>query len=172
MSGFSPLAAALLEIKKAVRHTRDELGWMYSNTRRIEGYPDSPETKQDIEARLAHLSAGLTCVYAFAVVEEFIDPRSTLWNQFLNLISPNDRAKLKAFKHIRNTIAHGFDGTRASRNAADFNTVMNRPNTADRIQSVERWDANTITLKHHAGWECFDFVEQIVEQALQKAANP
>jgi hypothetical protein len=73
-----------------------------------------------------------------------------------------------AFKHIRNTMAHGFDGARAQRNAKEFDAVIKRPAPADRIQGVVSFDGDTIRLKHLAGWESYSFMERVVETAMRR----
>lgn len=172
MTGLSPLAEALLAIKQALLSTWNELGWLYSNMRTIDGYPNNPDATINITERLHHISAGLTCIYIFAILEEFINPRSSEWNDFLDILRPEDKQKLKAFKHIRNTIAHGFDGTRANRDADKFDCVMSRQDPSERIQAVTIHNSNTIKLSHFAGLECYQFVSNVVDYALQRALNP
>ena len=171
-SGIPPLAEQLICARQALIQVQNELGWLYSSTRRIDGYPNNPEATISVTDRLHHITAGLTCVYMFAILEEFVDPRSSEWNDFLNYLTDDDREKLKAFKHVRNTVAHGFDGSRAQRDVDKFDNVMARPNPSERIQSVVCHDASTIQLGHHCGWECYQFFIRIVDHVLGRAANP
>ena len=93
----SALAHALMRIKKSLLETWHELGWLYSNTRSIDGYPDNPGATEIATERLAHLSAGMTVVFIFAVREEHIEPKggvvaSIELNRRLSLLWWNQRA--------------------------------------------------------------------------------
>ena len=105
-------------------------------------------------------------------MEECIDPKLTEWQEFLQVLEPSDKEKLKAFKHIRNTIAHGFNGSRAERDADKFDNVMLRSEGSERIQSVISYDKNNLLLSDFAGMECYQFMQRIVHSALEKTANP
>ncbi len=167
-----PLVEKLFAIKSALQNTKGEMDWLYNNTRSIKGYPNNPSATQAVTERFHHVSSGLICIYMFAIIEEFIDPKSPEWEEFLNILDPEDKEKLKAFKHIRNTIAHGFNGARAVRDVDKFDNVMARAEKSKRIQSIVRHNKKIIILGDCAGWECYEFIQNIVRYSLEQAANP
>lgn len=172
---ISPLAQALTDMNVALTSAWYALGRIYSNNAKPFEYKNNPQATQDVMEDVHHLTGGLTIVFLQALIEAYIDPNDPMWNDFLNHLSTEDQHKLTAFKHVRNTMAHGFDGTRARRNMTSyhrFDEVMSRPHAGDTIQNVKYHDAIKITLQIGVGVEFFQFLKDITEKALIAELSP
>ena len=167
-------AQRLLNMKGALIANWNALGIIYSNNAKPREYPNNPQATLDVMQDVHHLSGGLSIVFMMALLESHINPDMPkdlpMWNAFLDRLDTEDRYKLLAFKHIRNTMAHGLDGKRATRNPTHFrrfDEVMARPHASARIHSVRSHDHEKIILSNGAGIECFQFLEAVIDRALQ-----
>ena len=133
-----------------------ELGWLYSETGHVAG-KHKPEVREEIQRRLDHAVGGMSVVYLFALFETYF-PKSE-WR----IIEPSDLERLHAFRHIRHSAAHGFEGARATTHATDFDNVMSSNNP---IRSVKNYDVNNISLHRDAGIDLREFLEFITKKYL------
>lgn len=86
------------------------------NNLHIAGHPERTVETRD---ELRELMEGLSLVYLFALWDEYIQ------NDFLSSNISNDELnKLRAFKHVRHTVAHGTTGKRAKLNRKEFEVEM------------------------------------------------
>jgi len=170
MPNGSALQDNLKAILESLNITEREVGFIYSNNRESTSLPYSVTSAfPDAKNRYNHIASGLLCVYPFAIIEEFICPQSSNWQDFLKLL--DDKEKFMAYKHIRNTFAHGFDGMRADRNVTDFDSVMARSEVGKRIPGIQSFDSNQIILADNCGIECYAFVIDQVRKAYGIESN-
>ena len=113
------LELAVTTVSKILaRQNQEELGWIWSATSNSVNYSGQPENNKRIQARVDNAVGGVSIVYIFALLENYI-PRG-VWKYAL----PENVEKMYAYLHIRNTFAHGFDGFRAERYVDKFDSVM------------------------------------------------
>jgi len=118
---------------------QSEIGWLYSATRRAPTYQNS-ELNENIQGRLDHAVSGLSIVYMFALFETYF-PKSK-WKKH---IAPDVLNKLLAYRHIRHSIAHGFDGDRARDHRDEFEVLMN----TSEPDCIKDWDENKLLLNEY-----------------------
>lgn len=139
---------------------QQELGWIWSSSRHAVTYPN-PELRASTQRRLDHSVGGLTVVYLFALFEEYF-PRAE-WSK----VTLPDEQRLLAFRHIRHSVAHGFDGSRANTHAVEFDAVMA---SSSPIEAVESWDSTHLWLKAHAGLQLRDLLDSTAARAMVQVA--
>ncbi len=173
-SDLSALAHALLGIKGSLTSSWNALGRLHSNNAPVFEYPNNPEASKAVAEEVHHLSGGLSVVFLMALLEAHIDPNeprnNPTWHAFLDRLDPENHKKLKAYKHVRHSVAHGIEGARALKNqdhAKCFDEVMARKQPSDRIQGVRVHNDKRIELANGVGVECFLFLRSIVDGALQ-----
>ena len=84
-----------------------EMGWLYSATRHALTYQYSA-LNESIQKRLDHAVSELSIVYMFALFETHLPKRK--WKKY---VAPKILNELLACRHIRHSVAHGFNGERA-----------------------------------------------------------
>ncbi|MRX27923.1 hypothetical protein [Kangiella sp. HZ709] len=138
-----------------------ELGWIYSETRHIKGYSGQVEVNQNIQKRVDHAVGGLAVVYIFAMLEEFI-PRP-LWKY----AAEEHRKRMYAYLHIRNTVAHGFDGSRADRYRKQFDDTME----TNPLQGIKYYDEASIELDPYVWTGLSKAIQNFLTSILQQVVN-
>jgi hypothetical protein len=137
-------------------------GWILSESKNMAKHSDSNSRKL-IQDSIDVNVQGLLIVYLFAMWEEYV-PR-TLENEW---IPAGKLERLNAFRHIRHSIAHGFEGQRANKLRVEFNQVMNSRNPFANLQ----WDTDSINLtKSQVAVECHKFMEEIIKILIGRIAN-
>ena len=116
-------------IQKLANQNQEELGWIYSSTRHSVNYQEQPETNARIQGRVDNAVGGVSIIYIFALLETYI-PRA-LWKYSEDSL----KKRMYAYLHIRNTVAHGFDGIRAERNVTEFDEIMDSDSPISGILS-------------------------------------
>lgn len=142
---------------------QEEVGWLYSSIRHSVNYPN-PQDRIRIQDRLNHATGGVLVVYLFALFETYFEKND--WNEYLK---PDELEKLLAFRHIRHSIAHGFNGTRADGHRTEFDRVMSSPTT--RITGVKKFDNDSITLAPEVGIQCLDYMKDLSQKCVARVAN-
>jgi len=130
-----------------------ELGWILSSTRFVEGYEGQVELREELQARMDHAIGGMSIVYLFALLETYIG------REYWDTVNESMKDKIYAYYHIRNTMAHGFDGKRAERYVDEFDRVMNSENP---IRGVVDYDNNTIIVDASIWIGLKDFLRSFV----------
>ena len=77
------------------------------------------------------------------------------------------KERMYAYLHIRNTVAHGFDGCRAERYASQFDRVMN----SRAIPRMQSFDNTTIILLPYAWQGLKDFIPAFLSSILHRVIN-
>jgi len=141
---------------------QSELGWIYSSTRNIKGYAGQVSLNRSIQNRVDNAIGGVSIVYIFALLETYI-PRA-VWKY----AEPHHVERMYAYLHIRNTCAHGFDGSRAERYVDKFDAVMR---SGKPILGIEHYDADVILLQPQVWQGLKDFIPVFLGSVLQKVIN-
>lgn len=157
------LGLAVSKVSKILAaQNHEELGWIYSATRNSVNYTGQPENNERIQSRVDNAVGGVSIVYIFALLENYI-PRG-VWKYAL----PEHVERMYAYLHIRNTFAHGFDGSRAERYGDKFDSVMA---SSKPINGVEFFDNEKIKVNPSI-WQGFkDFIPTFLGSILQRVIN-
>lgn len=141
-------------------------GQIYSRTRNCINHAD-PAIRATVQRELDHTVQGLMVVHLFAVWEHHVD-----WKTVNQLLKPTERVRLNAFRHIRNSAAHGVNLARADRYKAEFETTMSGPKPIFGIT----FSATSIDLSQsHAGLDCrmemVELMNKMITKVGERAAN-
>jgi hypothetical protein len=128
-------------------------------------FQEDSQIRKLVEVEYKNMRESLLIVYLLAIWEEHIDR-----NNEREWLDATQQVHFAAYRHIRHSYAHSFNGKRAQRFRAEFETIMN---SADPIQSI-RWDIENDKielLKHHLARECKLFKDKILKNMLGRIAN-
>jgi len=134
-----------------------EIGWLYSATRHAPTYQDSA-LNESIQKRLDHAVSGLSIVYMFALFETYFPKRK--WKKY---VAPKILNELLAYRHIRHSVAHGFNGERARDHSEEFEWLVN----TSRPQCIEDWGNDSLLLNEYG----YKDLKPIMEKAISSALN-
>lgn len=149
-------------ITELTRQNQAELGWIHSETRHVKGYDGQTESNKELQIKVDHAVGGMSVIYLFALLESYI-PR-WLWEY------GNEDMKLRmyAYLHIRNTIAHGFNGKRADRYANKFNQVME---SEKPISGIISYTEDTIKLDSMVWQELKELIPSFLTTIINNATS-
>lgn len=142
--------------------TQREFGWLLSSSRHSVKHAD-PQTRQEIQTRVDAATQGLLLVYLFAMWEEYV--KRDVEREWL----PADKLeRLNAFRHVRHSTAHGFDGTRAHKCRAEFDAIMNSAQPFPNLA----WTNDTIDLSmSQVATDCHGFMSDLAKELIGRLAN-
>ena len=134
-------------------------GQIYSSTRNCINHQDAT-VRASVQQELDHTVQGLMIVHLFAIWEHHVD-----WDTVNQLFEKVERVRLNAFRHIRNSAAHGVHLARAERYRDEFQTTMEGN---DPIKCVV-FTADTIDLSQsNAGLDCRMEMVKLMNQMIMK----
>lgn len=142
---------------------QEEVGWLYSSIR-YSVNSQNPQDRIRIQDRLNHATGGVLIVYLFALFETYFEKNE--WNKYLKA---DELEKLLAFRHIRHSIAHGFNGSRADGHRTEFDKVMKSPTT--KITGVIKFDHDSITLAPEVGIQCLEYMKNLSLKCIERVAK-
>ena len=134
------------------------LGHFITSSKNAVSHSD-PNIRTMLQSNLDSLTKGLSVIAYFSVWDHYFDKpiNSTSTNKMSNalLFNPSkpsnphwvteeDSYRFRALKHVRHSVAHSFNGHRATQNATHFDTVMN---TSEKFKGVI-FTADTIDISN------------------------
>ena len=140
-----------------------EFGWLLTGTRLL--ITETGPGRQEQQDRVDSSVQGLLVVYLFGRWEEFVDPQ--IEREWLH---PYELTRLQGLRHIRHSVALGFEGIRADQCRAEFESIMG---SRKPFRGVE-WDrsADTIDLSRaHVAYECHQSMYTLSRQLVDRLAN-
>lgn len=162
MANSSNLLQDLLELLAALDGmSQRELGWLYSSSRYAVTYSD-PQVRVETQTRLDHCVGGLSVVYLFAMFEECVP--YTDWSKY---VWP-DYERVLAFRHIRHSVAHGFDGRRAKTHSKNFDIIMS---SLHPIEAIASWSCSHLSLNSSAGLQLQEVLIAATKRIIGQVAS-
>ena len=152
------LEKAIKLMTEHIEARQREFGFVVSGKRHVANsvkYPKTPEVEAEIRKGVKALMEGSLLVYLFAMWEEHTPDDIDEW------LTADETQKLKAYKHVRNSVAHGYKGTRAKSYKAEFEDAM--------PFSGITWDTekDTVDLSEaNVAMECHAFLEALTKQLV------
>jgi len=124
-----------------------ELDWFHQLSKAV-NYK-SIENVKLVQSEVDHVMGGLSVLYLFAMLEYYFD--QSLWKQYLN---NQDEKILRAYRHVRHSIAHGHHGLRARPrtrlNQEEYNAFDEAINNGlFSPRNIITLDSTTNTIKVH-----------------------
>ncbi len=143
---------------------QQEFGYFVTGLQGSVNYRGAPEAQAEVQKRLNELVKRMAIVYLFAIFDDYFT------GSMKALIEPDNKERLRAFRHIRNSAAHGQAFGRAPdclwRSA--FDNVMGSDNPINGVT----FDNDTIDLTASgAELQCRDLMAKITQQVLQPLYN-
>lgn len=139
-----------------------EFGHVYSGANTIANnvnYPQLPEETKKVRRGVKCLIDGALLVYLFAMWEAHVPEDVSTW------LTADERQRLDAYKHVRDSVAHKFNGERAD--FAGRRAGFEAEYPFDGIQ----WDRVNDTLdlsESSASYGCFQFMEQLTKKLIAR----
>ena len=120
--------------------------------------------RQVLQRSVDHIVEGAAIVLLFAIFEHYL----TL-NVIRMWLSEAEKDEYFAYRHIRHTIAHSADGTRARDHRAEFDRMYQ----AGKLQGVVLdTDTNMIDLSNsRCGIDCLSFMQNIAQKITARVAG-
>ncbi len=149
-------------VSKLTNCLSQEVGIIISKSNQLVQHVNA-NVREENQARINNTIQGLLLVYLFALWEEYIDRDiERRW------LSEQERNRLNAFRHIRHSAAHGFDGTRANKCRIEFETIMN---SSEPFPNVI-WNSNRINLANsQVVIDCQRFMISLVPDLIARIAG-
>lgn len=160
MADSTDFKKALALMNEHVTALQREFGHVLSGKRMIANavhYPKHPDVTKQVRSGVCSLLEGSLLVYLFAMWEVHTPKDVNDW------LTEAERRKLNAFRHVRDSVAHGFQGTRA-----------HRPNRRKAFESempfagiVWNEEVDTIDISESAvARECFEHMKSVTGQLV------
>lgn len=151
----------------------NELDWFHTLGNNVDY--NKKEYVDLVKPKVDHVIGGLSILYLFAIFETYFD--NNYWNKYIEA----DKEKvLRAYRHVRHSIAHGHHGTRAQPrsprgiNQVEYDSfdeaVNNELFTPKNIIELDRTD-NTFTVNPAAGIYLREFMKNLLPDAIAKVAK-
>ncbi len=150
-------------LENAMQH---EFGWLLTGMKHRVTHHD-PNFRMETQDRVDAAVQGILLVYLFAIFDEY-----TTDELRGNWISENDKYVLKAYRHLRNSIAHGHGGKRAPncKSRDQFEIVMN----SDKPFPNLVWDRTQDTIdmtKSQVAHDCYNHMSNITRKMIGHLIN-
>jgi len=167
----------LLDLMKILTSSNQEApGWIETGLRKIHvrfGSPGRPQnpTQQAaadrIQGDIDNLFAeGILFVYYFALFEHHLPLAE--WDKLLN---PDVVQRLRAYRHIRHTFAHGLNGIRSTnkKDRSAFDDVMA---SSDPLPGVRHDATHILEVRGALRGDLIPLLDRAAKQAVVAAATP
>ena len=149
-------------MQKQIQSLQGAFGYIYSGLRNSVQHKD-PSVRNKIQGEVDCASQGLLLVYLFAMWEEYIEHQVEK-----DWLTTAELERLNAFRHIRHSMAHGFEGTRARQCRAEFESIMNSGQPFPNLP----WDNDKLDLtKSQVAIDCQRWMEDLCRKLIGRIAN-
>ena len=159
----TPHALELYQILLGV--LQKEYGHLVTATRNAVHFPNNPEASKEVQHSLNELVKRMAIVYLFAIFDAYRTDEIT------KQITPDEMQRMRAFRHIRNSAAHGklFERAPDCKWRQDFEDVMS---SSDPFTGVV-FD-NTLLDLTGSGVEmtCYHFMSNLAQQLVARINSP
>ncbi len=150
-----------------------ELDWFHTLGQNV-NYSKYEHVKL-VKPKVDHVIGGLSILYLFAIFESYFD--NSEWKNYIN---QDDEKILRAFRHVRHSIAHGHHGSRAQpRSPRGINqeeydafeeVIENELFSPKNIIELDKSE-NTITINSGAGIYLKQYLQKITQDAIAEVAK-
>jgi len=164
------LQDSLTELSKALGGLH-ELDWFHQLGKVVD-YKRLEDVKI-VQSNVDHAMGGLSVLYLFAIFESYFDQK--LWK---NYIKKHDEKILRAYRHVRHSIAHGHRGLRVppktNLNKEEYDAfdeaIKNNLFYPKNIITLDK-TSNIITIHPTVGIYLKDFMMNVVQDATAEVAK-
>lgn len=125
-------------------------------------YPNYPEETQQVRKGVSALIEGALLVYLFAMWESHVPADLATW------LTDSEREKLEAFAHVRDSVAHKYQGARADFHRKRLAFERHMPFAG--IQWTEENDRIDIS-QSSVAMQCYQLMQQLNQQLVVRLHN-
>jgi len=160
MSQYQDFEKAIKLMSEQIGSLQREFGYVISGKNLIANkvsYPKYPKETMEAKRGVHSLLEGALLVYLFAMWESHVPNDVNEW------LTVDERKKLNAYKHVRDSVAHKYKGKRA-----DF-TQRRQAFEAEMPFSGIIWDQSNDTIdisSSSVALNCHQLMEQITKQLV------
>jgi hypothetical protein len=142
----------------------DELGFLITRTNYMVAH-ENVKHQRIIQGRLNSLLKYSLLVYLFAIWEEYTTTEMN--NEWL---TDDEKSILKAYKHLRHTAAHGYNGKRANNCRKEFEEIMNSAKPFPNL--IWNKDDDTINIENsQVVVDCYNHMNALSRKLVERLVN-
>jgi len=116
-----------------------------------------------VQQKMDHAIGCMTIVYLFSFLEHHDFDLSNQW------LEPAEKRMLKAWKHLRHSAGHGFNGERANRYADVFDDVVQENNSIKNLVTIN--NDNTFNVESTIGFRFLNELCEIIKHLFVRAVQ-
>lgn len=150
--------------------TQNTFGYIFNSAEIIfadSNHPNKGNLIKDTNTRVQ----GMLVIYLFAIWESYFgEERPNRETLVMSFLTPEEKTKFRAFKHIRHTSAHKINGERARQCKIDFENLMY---SESRFINVNfNTQENLIDFSEsEIGADCWNFMHQLTVKLSMRIFN-
>ena len=141
-----------------------EFGHLITKTQNVVRIPNNPEASEEVQRSLTELVKRMATVYLFSIFDEYCT------KEMEKRMDPDELIRLKAFRHIRNSAAHGklFERAPNCKRRQQFEDVMN---SGSPIHGVVFDNTRLELTKSSVEMDCYNFMSNLAQQLIARLEN-
>ncbi|PSB25988.1 hypothetical protein [Stenomitos frigidus] len=141
-----------------------EFGWLLSG-KRVEH--QNSEYREEAQNQVNGLTQGVLLVYLFAIFDDYTTEK--MRGEWL---TADEKKLLKAYRHIRNGVAHKHGGKRAKTWRNEFESIMSSDQAFSNAGLVWDREADTIDLtKAQVALPCHTMMRDLAQKLAARLAS-
>lgn len=161
---------AIKLIDHLARETQNTFGYIFNSAEIIfaeSNHPNKNNLIKDTNSRVQ----GMLVIYLFAIWESYFgEERPNRETPVMSFLTPEEKTKFRAFKHIRHTSAHKINGERARQCKSDFENLMDSESKFTNV--IFNKQENLIDFSEsEIGADCWNFMHQLTVNLPMKIFN-
>lgn len=147
---------------KQIQSLQGAFGYIYSGLRNSVKHND-PTIRAKIQKEVDAASQGLLVVYLFSMWEEYVERQVEK-----DWLTTDELERLNAFRHLRHSMTHGFEGARARQCRTEFEAVMNGQRPFPNLT----WDNDNLDLTNaQVAIDCQRLMDDLAKKLIGRIAN-
>ena len=164
------LTLKTLQVREAVSQSKQwGIGHVMSGLRNSV-QNSNPTYREGVQRNVDELAQATGLFFAFSIWDEAFTRDETA--DILDNHLDTDKAQtFRAYRHMRHSAAHFYNGKRAKQNAKDCAAFDAHMSGAQKFQGVT-YDPDTLDIaESNVGWDCLDFLHEVATHLFGKFAN-
>ena len=160
----------VLQVREAVSQSKQwGIGHVMSGLRNSVQNPN-PTYRERVQRNVDELAQATGLFFAFSIWDEAFTRDETA-DILQNHLGTNREQTFRAYRHMRHSAAHFYNGKRAKQNRRDYSAFNAIMQGAQPFQGVS-FDADTLDIaESNVGWNCLDFLHEVATHLFGKFAN-
>ena len=164
------LTLKALQVREAANQSRQwGLGHVVTGLRNVVQNPN-PTYRVAIQRNVDELAQATGLFFTFSIWDEAFSRDETV-DVLDNHLDADREQTFRAYRHMRHSAAHFYNGRRAEQSAKDYAAFDAQMQGTQPFQGVT-FDADTLDISaSHVGWSCLDYIHDTATHLVGKLAN-